>query len=231
MKILGLRDKIFKRLDKGEISLDKQRAEAKKMAKELPFKEKIKHFWEYYKTQTLLGLFAFVVLAITAVQCAQQIDYDLEISIYTSKGLLQEKVGFLEQAIKEQSYDINDNGVVDIGVFQNFADISNPDIYDEKVEAVLSKLQAELSSNRWPAYIVDEYYKEMILKAFPDGIKKSVEISQIPEIKEELKLGDDEELYFVVLPEYEGKEDDEELEKKYGLAEKVVEYFENFLKK
>ena len=211
--------------------MDKQRAEAIKMAKELSFRERVKHFWEYYKTQTLLGIFVFVVLAITAVQCAQQIDYDLEISLYTSKGLLQEKADFLEQTIKEQGYDINDNGVVDIGVFQNFADISNPDIYDEKVEAVLSKLQAELSSNRWPAYIVDEYYKEMILKAFPDGIKKSVEISQIPEIKEELKLGDDEELYFVVLPEYEGKEDDEELEKKYGLAEKVAEYFENFLKK
>ncbi len=211
--------------------MDKQRAEAKKMAKELPFKERVKHFWEYYKTQTLLGIFAFVVLAITAVQCAQQIDYDLEISLYTSKGLLQEKADFLEQTIKEQSYDINENGVVDIGVFQSFADISNPDVYDEKVEAVLSKLQAELSSNRWPAYIVDEYYKEILLKAFPDGVKTSVEISQIPEIKEELKLGDDEKLYFVVLPEYEGKEDGDELVKKYGLAEKLAEYFENLLKK
>ncbi|MBQ2932949.1 MAG: hypothetical protein IJE62_09000 [Clostridia bacterium] len=211
--------------------MDKDRAEAKKMAKELPFKEKVKHFWEYYKNHTLLVLFLAVMLIITAVQCAQQIDYDLEISLYTSKGLLQENVDFLEQTIKEQSYDINDNGVVDIGVFQYFADISTPDVYDEKVEAVLSKLQAELSSNRWPAYIVDEYYKEILLKAFPDGVKTSVEISQIPEIKEELKLGDDEKLYFVVLPEYEGKEDGDELVKKYGLAEKLAEYFENLLKK
>ena len=127
--------------------------------------------------------------------------------------------------------DINGNGVVDIGVFQNFADISKTNVYDEKVEAVLSKLQAELSTNRCPSYIVDEYYKEMLLKVFPDGFGTSVEISQIAEIKEELKLGDDEKLYFVVLPEYEGKEAGEELQKKYQLAEEIAEYFESCLKK
>ncbi len=211
--------------------MDKQRAEAKKMAKELPFKEKVKHFWEYYKNHTLLALFLAVMLIITAVQCARQIDYDLEISLYTSKGLLQEKVDFLEQTIKEQSYDINDNGIVDIGVFQNFADISNPDVYDEKVEAVLSKFQAELSANSSPVYILDEDYKEMLLKGFPDGVKVLIDISQIPEIKDELKIGDDEKLYFAVLPEYEGKENDEELLKKYDLAEKIAENFYSLLKK
>ena len=211
--------------------MDKQRADAKKMAKELPFKERVKHFWEYYKVHTLLALFFAVVLTITAVQCAQQIDYDLEVSVYTSKGLLQENIDFLTETMKKQSYDINDNGMVDIGVFQNFADISNPDVYDEKVEAVLSKFQAELSANSSPVYILDEDYKEMILKVFPDGVKASIDISQIPEIKEKLKLGDDDALYFVVLPEYEGRKDAEELQKKYQLAEKIEKYFENCLKK
>lgn len=211
--------------------MDKDRAEAKKMAKELPFKERVKYFWEYYKVHTMLALFFAVVLTITAVQCAQQIDYDLEVSVYTNKGLLQENVDFLTGTITEQSYDINDNGVVDIGVFQNFADISNPDVYDEKVEAVLSKFQAELAANSSPVYILDEDYKEMLLKVFPEGVKALIDISQIPEIKEELKLGDDDSLYFVVLPEYEGKKDDEELQKKYQLAEKLEKYFENCLKK
>lgn len=211
--------------------MDKDRAEAKKMAKELPFKERVKYFWEYYKVHTMLALFFAVVLTITAVQCAQQIDYDLEVSVYTNKGLLQENVDFLTGTITEQSYDINDNGVVDIGVFQNFADISNPDVYDEKVEAVLSKFQAELAANSSPVYILDEDYKEMLLKVFPEGVKALIDISQIPEIKEELKLGDDDSLYFVVLPEYEGKKDDEELQKKYQLAEKLERYFENCLKK
>lgn len=211
--------------------MDKDRAEAKKMAKELPFKERVKYFWEYYKVHTMLALFFALVLTITAVQCAQQIDYDLEVSVYTNKGLLQENVDFLTGTITEQSYDINDNGVVDIGVFQNFADISNPDVYDEKVEAVLSKFQAELAANSSPVYILDEDYKEMLLKVFPEGVKALIDISQIPEIKEELKLGDDDSLYFVVLPEYEGKKDDEELQKKYQLAEKLERYFENCLKK
>ena len=70
--------------------MDKDRQLAKELAKEMSFKEKAKHFWYYYKIHTLAILFAIVIITWGAVQCANRIDYDLDISFFSESYIPEE---------------------------------------------------------------------------------------------------------------------------------------------
>ena len=96
---------------------------------------------------------------------------------------------------------------------------------------ILTKLEAELSANNCPGYIMDKSYRDLVLAVFPEGVKNTVEISKIPEIREKLKLGDEKELYWISMVEYEKSKDDEKLLKKYELVQKLEDYFISCLQK
>lgn len=208
--------------------MDKQSKEAKEQVKKLPLKKKLEHFWDYYKVHTLAVVIAVISIVTTAVQCARRIDYDLEVSAYTCYGLLEEDIALLTDVIRDQIYDINGNASVDIRILQNFTNIKDEGQLGETGQIVLQKLNAQLTVNECPGYIMDESYKDLILEGFPDGVKSAVKISEIPELKEKLSLVEGSSLYWVTMVEYETAKGNEKLQKKYKLVEKIEDYFNSF---
>lgn len=209
--------------------MDKQTAEARKTARSLPAKKRIEHFWNYYKFHAMIGLVLMIAVVATMVQRARQIDYDLEVSMYVNSGLIQEDVEFLTEVIKGQSYDLNDNGSVDVRILKNAANITDESKIDDISQGILQKLMAELTANDCPGYIMDEAYKDYLskLNGFSEGVKSTVKISEIPELKEKLHLDEDDTLYWVTLAEYGNAKGNEMLLKKYELVGKIEEYFKN----
>ena len=209
--------------------MDQQSIDVKNQVKTFSYKDKLKYFWYYYKIHMIILLVALLVIISSAVSCANQIKYDLEVSFFTSYGMLDEDIDYLTNVIKEHSYDINGNDSVDIKIFQQIANIVDEGEMDEMSRVVLTKMEAQLSANSCPGYIMDQSYKDLLMEVFPDGIKSAIEISKIPEIKENLKYDENKPVYWVTMNEYEKDKDKPKMIKKYELVQKIEEYFKGCL--
>ncbi len=208
--------------------MDAEAKRAKEQIKALPPKERIKHFWEYYRKTTFLIVIALVVVIAEVISLATHTKYDLQISAFTCQGLPAQSAEILTEEIKSQCYDINGNDSVDIQFIPYAADIEDPK-YNPETDAIVQKLQVELVANNCPGYIVDKSYKKIIEEGFPALTKSSVEISKIPGFSEKLKLSEDIELYWLSVVEYESTKNNEKMIKKYELVEVIEEYFEKKL--
>ena len=78
--------------------MDKQTKEAREMAKQLPFKEKISHFWEYHKLHVFFAVVALILVGTTVIQVSNREKYDLEIAYYGGMYFTE------EQAVKLEEY-------------------------------------------------------------------------------------------------------------------------------
>jgi hypothetical protein len=192
--------------------------------RQLPLKEKCKNFWFYYKVHLIVGVLAFIAIWITAVECANRVDYDVSVSYYNINGVTQDKVDALAQLLKEQSEDINGNGTVDVQVTQSYADITRTEFVDQMIVAVMQRLQAEIYANSCPAYIVDEAFRDRLLNVYPEIIDQVIELSANDEVKERLKLTD-EKLYLVTVVEYDGSKGNMKLMAIYEQVRSWAEYF------
>ena len=208
--------------------MDAEGKRVKEQLKALPPKEKIKHFWEYYKKHTIFAIIAVIVVAVEIVNIATRVNYDLEISAFTCLDFPLESADILAEELKGQCHDINGNGSVDIKIIPNMADVKD-NKYNPETDTVLQKLQVDIISNSCPGYIVDESYKTLIDESFPDVIKSEVKISKSSELWEKLGISDKLELYWISVVEYENAKDNEKTMKKYELVEKIEEYFKKVL--
>lgn len=206
--------------------MDKDRKLAKELAKEMSFKEKIKHFWYYYKPHTLALIFALVVIVWSAVQCANRIDYDLDISFYSESYVEEEALEEFDLFLETLCDDVNENGVVDAQAYL-FTGSITAEYLDQNAQAVLTKLQSEIAMGECPAYIVDEAYKNYIemLTENMEVIDKITEITDVPIIRETFNPGDGVKLYFISILEYDTQKGNDELRKERENMKKVEKYF------
>ena len=206
--------------------MDKDRQLAKKLTKEMPFKERLQHFWYYYKIHTLVLVFALVLIVWSAVQCANRVDYDLDISFYSERYVEEEALAEFDLFLETLCDDINENGVVDAQAYLFLGNITE-EYLDQNAQATLTKLQSEIAMGECPAYIVDEAYKnyiEMLTKDM-DVIDTITEITDIPLIREIFNPGEDVKLYFISIQEYDTQKGNEELLKERENMKKVEQYF------
>ena len=56
--------------------MDAEAKRVKEQIKALPPKEKIKHFWEYYRKITILLIIALIVVVIEVISIATRTNYD-----------------------------------------------------------------------------------------------------------------------------------------------------------
>ena len=96
--------------------MDKQGREAKELVKNLSLKDKIKHFWYYYKWHTIACVLVAVLIGYTGVQCAMQVDSDFDIAFYNTRTIEQEHIDKFAELIATEAVDINDNNSVDVFV-------------------------------------------------------------------------------------------------------------------
>lgn len=206
--------------------MDKDRQLAKELAKKMSFKEKIKHFWYYYKPHTLALIFALVVIVWSAVQCANRIDYDLDISFYSGNYVEEEALAEFDVFLETLCDDVNGNGVVDAQAYL-FSGKITEEYLDQNAQAILTKLQSEIAMGECPAYIVDEGYKNYIemLTEDMEVIDKITEITDVPIIRETFNPGEGVKLYFISILEYDTQKGNKELLKERENMKKVEQYF------
>lgn len=204
--------------------MDKQKREAREMVKNLSFKEKLSHFWYYYKKHTIAGIFATIVVVWGTAQCIMQTDYDLNISYYTCRYVDEESLGKLENELESVVEDINENESKDVFVSLMLGDISR-ETPDEMTQAAYSKLVVELSTNDCFMYLVDKPYFELINNNFGQIVENVILLNDVPVAKEILGLGD-EEVYLLTISVFESYQDKEEYVREHENALLVQKYFQ-----
>jgi len=205
--------------------MDKQRRDAKELVKNLPLKDKIKHFWYYYKVHIISITLAAILIITTTVQCMRQIKYDMNVSYYSIRYVENTNLDAFCDILEEATEDINNNGSVDVYLSFFSGDITTK-LLDQNGQIGYQKIQVELASDEYQSYILDEAYLEMFTRLYPDAVETVTEIGNIPDVKETLGLFDNEKLYLVTTPLFERSKDDEEklLERKNALN--IKEFFE-----
>lgn len=207
--------------------MDNDRRRAKEQMKALPFKEKLKNFWYYYKIHTIVLIFAVIVFGWSAVRCSSRIDYDLEVSFYSSRYVSDESLAAFDEFLKSKIEDANQNGSVDAKVYLYNADIE-AEYLDQDAQTVITRLQAEFAAGECQAYIVDEAFKNYILNVFGDMevVEKITDITDEEIIKQTLKPADDVKLYWISIVEYDTHKDDKEIAAERKNAEIIESYFD-----
>lgn len=184
--------------------MDKQAREAKEQMKSLSPKEKWTNFWYYYKVHVFAAIFIIAVVAVTAVECAKRVDYDLNISYYSSTAISDDGIEKLKELFATCTKDIDYNGSVDVGIVSCFA---NPEEANEQTQAVFVKLAAELAAGDSMGYILDESYKEIFLRSYSDTVDTILEIDTVPEVRDALGLAGGQKLYWITKTLYDREKD------------------------
>ncbi len=210
--------------------MDRDRREAKRLIKGLSPKEKIKHFWYYYKWHTIACLLVVIVIVYSCVQCAMRVDYDLNISCYTKNFIDEEKIEKFEKVLEGVVQDINHNDSVDVYVAPYSADITGK-VVDQIAQAVYQKISMEIAADDIQLYLFDQSFLDWFNQVYGDTVQSVTEISSISEIKDLLGLRDDEKLYCVTKEFFERSENNEEKVAQHNNAELVEQFFNNKIKK
>ena len=185
--------------------MDKQAREAREMAKNLPFKERVKHFWNYYKWHVIVITAVVALVAGSLYECATRETYDLEISYYGNTYVTDEQVAAMEAYFAQFVQDVNGDGKQTVKVYANSMAMmgDNP----EANMAMQSKFMAELAAGASAGYVFDQDYKEVMTGESYDGTMESFyEMTANPALKEAMQLPD-EPLFWAVRSLYEKDQD------------------------
>lgn len=189
--------------------MDKQAREARKMAKELPFREKVAHIWMYYKNWIIGSIIAAILIGTTAYQMVTRPSYDLELNFYSDKMLSEESVAALEQYIAGFVEDVDGDGEVTVKIYTNFASILGGGA--EGTYAIQTKLMSELTAGEYSIYLFDESYSEQMTQGMYEGCMESMRnVSEVPELQALLKLPEGTNIYWGTRSLYETESEKEE---------------------
>ncbi len=175
-------------------------AEAKRIKEEnkkLPFRERWSNFWLYNKWIVLGVLLVVALIGGTIVNIVTRVPDDMLVSVYTSSYFGEEKTSVLEEYLENKCVDIDGDEMVNVSVGVNTADIISEAI-DQMGYGVMTKLISESAAHTVAAFIMDETFKNYYVKNYEYPEDNVIEISGIPELKERLKLRDDEKLYWLL---------------------------------
>ena len=181
--------------------MDKQAKEAKEMVKNLPFKDKVKHFWYYYKIHTIAAAFILLLVGITIYQSVTQEKYDLEISYYGNELISEEQEKEIEEKLAQYVEDVDGDGQKKVHLIVN-------SILDEGEYAMYAntKFTAEVSAAAYSAYILDESKYKLITDDGTDGnsgeddMISAFDMRESEKCKEIFKLGDNPMYFCMIKP-------------------------------
>ena len=140
--------------------MDNQTREARKMTKELPFKERFINFWFYNKWIVLGIVFAIAVVVFTVYEVNNIQDYDALVAVYTGDAMTEETAWKLETALTPYCNDVNEDGLVTLSVTPISGSRKNG---SEEAVAVETRIMSELNSGSNDIYIVDQEYLDFLM--------------------------------------------------------------------
>lgn len=141
--------------------MDSQAQEAKKMTKELPFKERLVNFWFYRKWFVVAALLIVFTIVLTVYEITNVEPYDVLVAVYTGDAVTEDVAGNIRNEITEYCNDVNQDGVKSVSVTPMSG--SREDGSEEAV-AVETRLMSELNSGSNDLYIVDKEYYNFLMK-------------------------------------------------------------------
>ena len=180
--------------------MDKQAREAREMTKQLKGKEKWKNFWYYYKYHTIAIIFSALLIFFSLTEFLNQTKYDLIVSCYTTTYINSSKTDLFVEEIEKNIGDVNANKEIDADVAINIADLNNP---SEQTQAVFMKFSAEIAGGEAFGYILDETFYQMLAKDNSECIDTTIQIDDIPLIKEIFNPHENHKLYWITKSIYE----------------------------
>lgn len=117
------------------------------------------YFWEYYKWHTVSAVVAAVLIAVTCVQCATKIKYDIQVDFISEFGLLTEQEDALEALAAGCAEDITGNGISEAYVMNlNMNDSGGA----EMSQAMQTKLMVEMGYSEGYAFIMTKKYADLL---------------------------------------------------------------------
>ncbi len=194
--------------------MDTDRQEAKKRVRELSFKEKIKHYWGYYKVYFFVLLAVCLLIGSTIYQKATEIKPKLKVMVFSQSIIDEDVEKQIDEQITKFAFEENSEEYV------AKAYITHIPFYDEKdYEAIhigCTKLTAELMLDEMKLFILDkEAYEYTIQGQNPNEVWDEKYSGQIGKNgKKALGLNEDEEFYFltqVMHKNKKGNKDNQEI--------------------
>lgn len=207
--------------------MDTDRKKAKEQVKALPFREKVKHYWNYYRIHFFVGLAALIIIGFSIHEIATKPQYDLNISCYFSTAVSEEAIDSICEIAKENIDDITGDGEVLVERVVNYFTV---DSYSEQNQAVLTKFMAELSAGDSFVYIFDEKFFDFMKDNYSDCFEEVIDLSGISEIKEKLKLSDDQKIIWATKTLYEQEKTKEKKVSAHKNAVKISQYLHSIFK-
>lgn len=200
--------------------MDKQAREAKKMAKDLPLKEKISYIWMYYKWW-IIGILA-VVIAVggTAHEIITRPKYDVEIAFYTDKPISDETITSMEEYFSQFVDDVDNDGQKSVKIYNSSLSIAGNDASMKM--AMQTKFTAELAAKSYPVYLFDETFAEIIKQdSYKDSFDELIDISSYDELKERFGIKDGEHIYWGARALFQTEENDQKRQTEYAMVKSI----------
>lgn len=201
--------------------MDKQAKEAKEMVKQMTIKQRLGHFWDYYKIHTIVTLAVLALIGVTAYQALSVKDYDLPIEYFGKIAVSEEQTTNLENYLKDYVDDIDGDGEVTVHVTRTGS------LNDMGAQGYASiKFTAELAAGQYQIFILDEeLYKSlssgesgengMLIESF--DMRENAKCAEILGI-----TADDEPTYWCLVKMPEKMNDKPENQGKIQNAEKAT---------
>ncbi len=200
--------------------MDKDAREAKKMTKELPFKERLSNFWYYKKWWVISAVAAVIVIAITIYEITAMPSYDLVVGYYSESGISEESVDKLKSELAQYATDINDDGriIISLTPIQAVIDMGGDDYV-----AAETRLMSELESSDTMLFICDRAYRDMLMSGDnAECFEEEFNMADRPELKEIIGYPDDT-LYVLRRTLYPREENDSNKRLEHNNAATVFE--------
>ena len=128
----------------------------------IEWKERLSHFWYYYKWPVMITALVVIILAFFTVQCANRTKADYSVVLYLNQSVSLEQRIALQEMLARSGEDINGDGKVEVEVFD--VSFSNKETNTNVVSANRIKAMGQMSLSDTMIYITDEVrfpeYKE-----------------------------------------------------------------------
>ncbi len=189
--------------------MDKDRQKAKENVKALPFKEKVKYFWGYYKYYVIAVLLIVLVVGTTVYQKVNEPKPDLEVMVFADAYMAEEMKAPIKETVEKFAFEKNKELFAEVILTEiPFRDTSR---YDE-IQGSCAKLIGELSTETRKVYILDQSVFDYIVKdVSPTEIwDENYSLALGENAKKALGLDEDTTYYYLTQILYEEKDKDKE---------------------
>ena len=189
--------------------MDKDRQKAKEKVKALPLKEKIKHYWGYYKYYVIGVLLVAIAIGTTVYQKVTTPKPDLEVLIFADEYMSEDMKTPIKETVENFAFVKNQELFAEVTLTEiPFHDSSR---YEE-LQGSCAKLMAELSTGKRKIYILDQVVFDYVIKDVPatEIWDENYSMALNESAKKALGLKEDKTYYYLTQILYEEKEKDKE---------------------